>query len=295
MAYTKFIPEIWAEAINRALERNCVFAEDCNRQYEGSVSKAGDTVHILGIGKVTIHTLARASASGSIQGAEEVADNSLPLVVDQIRYFNYMVGDIDKAQAVGGIMDALSKEAAEGLANEIDQYIAKFATTKHAVEGGTQEYDIPKLYSTAKKVVAGTAGTNEVNILDALDEAYEKLLENDVSTSTKVVVTVPPKFYTLLKKAYVGLATDNVGELKNGKVGRYANMEIKMSNNVAKENTNEFQILVRTQRAIAFVNPLTHTEAYRPEDKFADAVKGYTLFAGVVARPEEAVVLNCKF
>ena len=36
MAYSNFIPEIWAEAINRELERLCVFAEDCNRQYEGN-------------------------------------------------------------------------------------------------------------------------------------------------------------------------------------------------------------------------------------------------------------------
>ena len=49
MAYTNFIPSVWAETINRELERACVFVEDCNRQYEGLVSSKGDSVHILGV------------------------------------------------------------------------------------------------------------------------------------------------------------------------------------------------------------------------------------------------------
>ena len=51
MAYSNFIPSVWAESINRELERACVFVEDCNRQYEGAVSKKGESVHILGVGK----------------------------------------------------------------------------------------------------------------------------------------------------------------------------------------------------------------------------------------------------
>ena len=125
MAYSNFIPSVWAEAINRELERVCVFAEDCNRQYEGNVSKRGDSVHILGVGKPTIRTLDRESASGDIEDAEEVEDKSVILNINRISYFNYLVGDIDKAQAVNGLMDALSAESAQGLANEIDKYMRK--------------------------------------------------------------------------------------------------------------------------------------------------------------------------
>ena len=32
MSFKNFIPTIWAEAIERELERACVFAENCNRQ-----------------------------------------------------------------------------------------------------------------------------------------------------------------------------------------------------------------------------------------------------------------------
>ena len=49
MAYQNFIPTVWAEAINRELEKALVYAEGCNRQYEGEVKAMGDTVRILGV------------------------------------------------------------------------------------------------------------------------------------------------------------------------------------------------------------------------------------------------------
>lgn len=288
MAYSNFIPEIWAEAINRELERLCVFAEDCNRQYEGNVKSKGDTVHILGIGKPTIHTLARGSASGDIEGPEEVADNTLPLVIDEIRYFNYKVGDIDKAQAVGGIMDALSAESAEGLANEMDKFIANFAIAE--VDEKTHE-TVTKLYpSGAEKVTKD-------NVLDILDDAIQKLQENDVNfAGGGVTVTVSPRFYKLFKQAHIKIGTDNIKYMENGKVAMYGNVTVKLSNNVCKTDDGATDnIMIRTKKAIAFVNPLTHTEAYRPEKSFADAVKGYVLFDGVVARPKEIININVKY
>ena len=289
MAYEKFIPQLWSETINRELERVCVFVEDCNRQYEGTVSKKGDTVHILGIGKPTIHTLERANASGEIAGAEELDDNSMALKVDQIRYFNYKVGDIDKAQAVGGLMDALSAETAEALANELDKYVANFVLDA----GDETENRAAVLKLNGNTPVKVTKD----NVLSMLDDAIQMLQENDVNVNAgNVVVTVSPRFYKLFKQAHIDKHTDNSGELKNGKVAMYGNVTVKLSNNVCKTDDGATDnIMIRTKRAIAFVNPLTHTEAYRPEKSFADAVKGYELFAGKVVRPKEIININVKY
>lgn len=279
MAYENFIPQVWSEAIQRELEGSYVFAEDCNRQWEGEVKKKGDTVHILGVGKPTIKTLARENASNDIDGPEEIEDNEVILVIDQIRYFNYMVGDIDKAQAIGGLMDALSKETSEALADTVDTYIAGFAVDS-AVE---------KLDTTAQTVTKD-------NVLDILDEAIQKLYENDVKNSTEVVVTISPRFYTLFKQAYIKADTNNSAMLKNGKVGMYGNVTVKMSNNVHKTDSGATDnIMIRTKRAIAFAQPLTHTEAYRPEKKFADAVKGFILYGAKVVRPKEIININVKY
>lgn len=287
MAYENFIPSVWNEGIERELERLCVFVEDCNRKYEGSVTKKGESVTILGVGKPTIHSIAKSARNNDIDGPEEIEDTSVILYINQVRYFNYMVGDIDKAQAQDGIMDALELETSEALADEIDKYVAGFAV----------DSSVKTLYTAPVKVVSGTASaTTEKNVLHILDEAIQKLYENDVKGTTEIVVTISPRFHTLFKQAYITKDTDNSEMMKNGKVAKYGKVTVKMSNNVHKTDNNATDnIMIRTKRAIAFANPLTHTEAYRPEKKFADAVKGFVLFDAKVVRSKEIININVKY
>jgi hypothetical protein len=285
MAYQNFIPTVWNEAIDRELERLCVFAEDCNRKYEGKVKEKGESVKILGVGKPTIKSIAFKDKNKNIDDAEEIEDTSIIMQINQIRYFNYKVGDIDKAQAVGGVMEALQAETSEGLANEVDTYIAGMANKEEAV----------KLYATAPKCVAGTAGTGEINVLKALRDARKYLTKNDVKQNTKIVATVDADFEDLFVEAYTDKNTNNSDNLKNGAIGMYHKMLIKSSNNVATDKSGNSLIMVRTQRAIAYVKALTHTEAYRPEKGFADAVKGFILFDAKIVRPKEMVVINVNY
>ena len=55
MAITNFIPEVWSAAILEALRAKLVFPSLCNRDYEGDIREAGDTVHITGYDDVTVH------------------------------------------------------------------------------------------------------------------------------------------------------------------------------------------------------------------------------------------------
>lgn len=282
MAYENFIPEVWAEGINRELERKCVFAEDCNRQYEGDVKQAGDSVHILGVGAPTITTTTNKAIT--LSGPETVEDTSVIMPIRQIAYYNYKIDDIDKRQAVGGVMEALNAETSAGLASKMDRYIAELSKDPAAV-----------LLTAA---ASPTAVTYQ-NILQTLDSALQKLYENDVDPATDITITVTPAIYMLMKQAYIDLDTKNSDFLKNGYVGRYGAAKVKMSNNVythaetvsgASETVHD--IMVRTNRAIAFANPMTHVEAYRPEASFSDAVKGFILYDAKIVRPKEMVIAN---
>lgn len=277
MSYQNFIPTIWNETINHELERKHVFVEDTNRQYEGDVQKAGDTVRILGVGKPTITTALTKDGSITLNPPEVVGDSSVSLLIDHVAYFNYKVDDIDKRQAVGGVMDALSQETSEALAQEEDCAVSGLSTAIEAV----------------KEDPTGTDITVN-NILSYIDGGLEKLYENDVTPDTKITMTVPPWFYMILKQAYIKLDTDNSDMLENGRVGRYGNVIVRMSNNVVKDASNYSLIQLKTQRAIAYAKPMTHTEPYRPENGFSDAVKGFILFGTRIVRPKEMLILNCK-
>ena len=149
--------------------------------------------------------------------------------------------------------------------------------------------DVKKLTNTP------TVVTKE-NVLEIIDDAIQALQESDVNMASGVTITVSPRFYKLFKQAYQASDSDNSAMLANGKVATYGNVTVKLSNNVAKTDGGAVDnIMIRTKRAIAFVNPLTHTEAYRPEKSFADAVKGYALFDGKVVRPSEIININVKY
>jgi len=199
-AYKSFVPEIWAEAINRELEKALVYAEDCNRQYEGNVSKAGDTVHILGIGRPTIGH-ATGDTELVLSDPEKVEDTSAILKINQIAYFNYEVDDVDKRQTVGGLMDALSRESTLGCSDDMDMYIANMSKAQGAV----------KADATRTQVTVA-------NVLNYIDAGLEKLYANNVKPNDEIVITVPPWFYTKFKQAYIKLDTNNSEMLKNGKV-----------------------------------------------------------------------------
>ncbi len=174
MAYENFIPTVWAEAINRELEKALVYAEGCNRQYDGEVKAMGDTVRILGVGRPTITTTTDKAIT--LSAPESVEDSSVTLAVRQISYFNYKVDDIDKRQAVGGVMEALNKEATYGLADEMDKHIAGMAATREAV----------------KYAASATAITKD-NVLGEIDKALEKLYGNNVRPNGKIMMEVPPR------------------------------------------------------------------------------------------------------
>lgn len=275
MAYQNFIPTVWAETINRNIERSHVFVADTNRQYEGNVKAKGDSVRILGVGKPTITT--QLGKKITLSAAEDVADQSITLPINHVAFFNYKVDDIDKRQAVGGLMEALAKEASEGLADEMDKFVADLALDKQAVVADATAVAITK-----------------DNILSEIDKLLVKLLENDVKRTSKITLTLPPKFSMILKQAYTDLDTNNSEMLKNGVVGKYNGIIIKESNNCAQDTNKNYMLQMKTDRAIAFVNPMTHIEPYRPEGGFSDAVKGFILYDGIIARPKELIVARWK-
>lgn len=277
MAMTNFIPTIWDETIHREKVAKDVFAENCNRKYEGTLSEKGDSVKILGVKAPTIYSLDKSARNGNINDAEEIVEDSVTMPVNQIAYYNYRVSDFDKREAIDGVMGAVQKSTAEQLSNTTDKYIAGLATDKLAVK------------SEATVVT-------EANVLKFIDDAIQHLYEKNVSDNTEITLTVSPRFYFILKRAYADLDTNNHELIKNGRVGMYGKVIVKMSNNVAKSGDGKTDyIMLRTNEAIAYVESEVRSETYRTEKGFSDGVKGYILFDAMIVRPDELYVLQAKY
>ena len=288
MALEKFIPEIWAAQFDKELERQLVFYENCNHKYEGQATKPGDTIKILGLGMPTLTSYTDGKLH-AVPTPEAIQDLSQTMPIRQIEEFAFYVDDLEKRQAEGGagLLGEYMTQVKYAVANKQDTFIGALVA----------DSAVAPAYTSAPTVVAGTAGAGEVNVLDAIDEALLKLLENDVRRTSEITLTAPPAFIALLKRAYVELDTDNSEMMRNGRVGRYAGITIKESNNCYKTgaaNSKVTHIQVKTNNAIAFVKPYLHLESYRPDGYFEDAVKGYSLYDGKVVKPKEIIDLNVK-
>ena len=54
MSIQKFIPQIWSARLLDKLSNELVYGNLVNRDYEGEISQAGDTVHINSFGAITV-------------------------------------------------------------------------------------------------------------------------------------------------------------------------------------------------------------------------------------------------
>jgi len=293
MALEKFIPEAWAPWFDKELEKDLVFYENTNHKYEGIAKKPGDTIKILGLGEPTLTSYTDGKLH-AVPTPEAIQDLSQTMPVRHIEEFAFYVDDLEKRQAEGG----------SGLLGEYMTRVKyKVAEKQDSFIGGlVADAAVAKVFGTAKEAVVGTASSGQINILEAIDEALLGLLENNVRRTDNITLTAPPKFIQMLKNAYVDLDTNNSEMMKNGRVGRYAGITIKESNNVytttetiGGSSRTVYNIQVKTDRAIAFVKPYLHLESYRPDSYFQDAVKGYSLYDGKVVKPKEIVNLDVYF
>lgn len=280
MSIQRFKPEIWSARLLVALRKTLVYAgpQIVNRDYEGEIAAAGDTVRITSIGRPTISNYVPGSTSIN---PEQLTDAQRTLVVDQSKYFAFEVDDVDARQAKGNVLPQAADESAYGLADVIDQYVASFYTGASAANQlGT---------------VSITTGDLAYN---ALVDLSVKLDEASVPTEGRYVV-VPPWYHGLLRKntnfINAEKSADGGAALRNGQIGEAAGFAVLKSNNVPLVTGDDYAITAGTNAAISFAEQINKTEAYRPQDSFSDAIKGLTLYGAKLVRPDNlATVIASK-
>jgi len=272
MAITNFIPTVWSESLYQELDKKYVGVANCNRDFEGEIREKGNTVRICGIGNVVVSEYTKNS---NMNSPATLSDNARELKIDQAKYFNFQIDDIDRAQASPKLMEAAMKNAASALANDADRYVFN-------------------LFGDAGSTIKCDNTTIE-NIVDLIIDARTKLFTNNVDDPEDIVIEVSPEIAGMILKAKVSLSTDNTDVMEAGCIGAIGGCKIFVSNNVSKVEGDkgiEHKCLARTKRAIAFAEQLSEIDAYRPELRFADAVKGLHLYGAKVVYPKEMVLLD---
>lgn len=287
MATNDFIPKVWSAKILEALDKELVYADLFNTDYEGEITEAGDTVHIAQVGDVTIKDFNRDT---DIAAPDDVKVEDLTLEINKSKYFNISVCDVNEVQSNVSLLDTATQRAGYGFADVCDQYLGSLLATSGKVKDGLGTEAEPI------EITAGNAYETLVKMKTALDKA------NLPKQERKVVV--PPEFegFMLLDPRFVAKSSnESQDSLHEGTIYRAAGFEIRTSNNVPSStnggsgSTTVFSIVGSSPIQGTFAQQILKTEAYRPEKRFADAVKGLHVYGAKVLRPNVVAVATVSF
>lgn len=274
MAVSTFIPEIWSARLLYALEKSHVATSLVNREYEGQIQNQGDTVHINTIGAITVKDY---SKNTDIDAPETLSTTDQTLLIDQCKYFNFQVDDVDKVQAAGELVDVAMGRAAYALADTSDAFLLK-TIAAGAASGNTIG------------AASGPIALTKDNVYENIVKLRTKLDKANVPNTGRTIV-VPPEVYALLlldDRFAKSAAVAGQNALLNGEVGKIAGFTVFMSNNVKtgtgtdNGKTPYFEITAQIASACTYAEQIIKTEAYRMESRFADGVKGLHVYGAKV-------------
>lgn len=283
-----FIPVIWSSRILVGLQKALVYAQPgiVNRDYEGEISEAGNTVNINSIGDPTIFDYTK---NTDMPPPETLTGSQRQIVIDQAKAFNFQVDDVDKIQQKPQVMDTALSRAAYRLADIADQYLATKMYTNSTVN---------TIGTLTTPIVAPTPTPGSSGAYEQLVDMGTKLDENNVPTEGRWAV-IPPWYHGILVKDSRFVSYAAIDVLYNRQVGEAAGFSILVSNNTpaiaapngAANTTVRNAILGGHSMAASYAEQVNQIEAYRPERRFGDAVKGLHLYGAGVTRPEALVTL----
>lgn len=284
----RFVPEIWISEVFMAIDAELIVGSGLvvNRDYEGDIQQAGDTVRIPTINDPTISDYS--PVTGIVGDPAENVGDSLTFEIEKSKMFRFRVEDITRVQSqIGGqYMPHGVTRAGRKLAEDTDAYIAAklvAAVPSSTLGGRYVEVDLSatgtpdKLY---KQIVGMKVGLDKSNT--PLNGRF---------------LIVTPDMYGLLLQDSRFIDASQFGSntpISNGVVGRILGFTVVMCNvmptTTVGTGTGQVHIIAGHNIATTFASQVVEVEYYRPEKFFADAVRGLHVYGGKVMRPEHLAI-----
>lgn len=279
MTLTHFIPELWSASILENFRRDTVLVGMANREYEKAFT-AGSKIHIPGIVDVKVkdYKTGAVTASGGAKVPrttvpDAVESTGIEIVIDQEKSFDFLVDDIDAAQA-NQSLDAYTKSAAAALVEDAETFLTAMLTSKGtAVTGIANPTDWASAYAAILKL-RGKLSAEKVPAMDRvllINAAFEEFLLSDGSKLTS------------FDKSNM---TDG---LREATIGRLLGFDVVTSPWL--DNTKPMAVAFH-KPSVAYVSQVEKTESMRAEQTFADRVRGLHVYGGAVLRPKAIQVFK---
>ncbi|WP_275561008.1 hypothetical protein [Streptomyces sp. 5-6(2022)] len=157
---TTFIPEIWDAELLTQFDPLLVWASPIvsNRKYEGSISKAGDVVHINSLIRPSVGDYTVADGM-TAQRPETVVQK---LTITEAKYLQLLIENAEQVQAIGDLDSPINQQMIRALAREADTFMGGIIAA-----GATAVPNIAAPAASAPQALYGGI----LDLMLALDEA----------------------------------------------------------------------------------------------------------------------------
>lgn len=251
MSVKNFIPFIWRQAVEGAINQKRVIASRVRNLGGENIGQWGDEVSITENDEIHVKAYS----------PDEKECSPAVLAIDHGAYFNFFVSDADRAQRSVSAMNDVVANAAERIAIDSEHYLVQKAYEK---AGMRMKMNKPKTADEFCKL-----------LVEVFAETVRK-----VGKCVDVSVCVPSDLVSVMA-GDPRLEYRHVGdEIRAYCVG----IQIFVTPDL------ENAILAMDNTAVAFAGRVTRIEAYRPERGFCDGVKGLYLCGAKVVEPDHVCV-----
>lgn len=281
MAISAMIPELWRAAYETKFKRTNSFS-----QFATDLSAElpeGDTLH-LGFLEST-GTLKNYTRNTDIADPEIATDSEVILTLDQEKYFNIFVDDVDKVQSKPDIMTRYLQNTLDSSSDALDDYLRSVYEASFPSSQDTEAKPI----SEASDVATTTAFITKMNgTLRELQDRNWPVERTFAAFSSAAAAGVRQFMIHSGKVPGLGERAITSGDLSN-----LFGIRTMIDGNMAKGTADGTPMVnFGLTDSLYYAVQVRKIEAYRPDKRFGDAVKG--LFVYGALRPDAEKVYRIK-
>ena len=285
-----WVPQIYSKKVQIALRKAATAEAICNTDYMGEIKNFGDTVNIVQEPQITVSDYTRGLATS----ATALTDQELILVVDQAKYFQFALDDIEKRFSHINFQSVASDNAAYKLRDALDSNVFAYLGLDAQVSTTAN-----RIGTTAAPQDVGFA-TGEIDPLNSMSTSAKLLDIQNAPEEGRWFVGAPEWYDALANTSSKLLSVDynaGKGSLRNGLVasGLVRGFQMYKSNNLATVDLSGLTPAGSATQPVATWGQMSSTscasqlkivESLRSTTTFADIVRGLLVFGRKVLRPE---------
>ena len=290
MAIVHAIPELWSAGLLRGFDAQAVWAA-LSTDYSGEFAGGGDTLHLNEVmGTINVRNYV---AGTPLEAVDTPDDSDLTLVIDQAKYFNIAVEDIERFQARPPVFEEWTRQAGQRIANTFDRYLYGIFNANWDDAGGDRTR-----FTYAKLPGSGATKAWREGLVDSVQSAVQTMDNRDWPSEGRWLVMPTAVKFHILDYLRKDLGTIGTGVLADAALqeaafsnlfGVTTRVDNQMPDPEAAAN-NPYFLMGRTD-AVGYARQISKVEAYRPERAFQDAIKGLFVYGSTLIYPDRRIAV----